>query len=336
MSMTPYSGGGDVSSFVGDEGTVGLEDIGATDVVVPRLRIAHDEGTFVEKNSGFETKQLRCIILGMTKQRIFWRGDIDEGDRPACKSTDFVHGFPNLDPRTSEDKRFPVEESNFNLADYPPNPEMNNLVTLPCNTCVFAQWTKKAGKNIPPLCSEQHTFPLLYTPDDGESWITALLTVQKTGIKPSKQYLSYFAQTRNPMFTVETVLTLDTFKRGMVTYSVPKFKRGNQTDPEMWSQYADSARSLRDFLRQPPTNYEEEAVTTSPTSQAWDEEAAAAPAAKPAPTATAAPVAVPVSTPAPAPAAAPEPVAAPVAATPAPAPAPAPAPEQDDDDDLPF
>lgn len=328
------------------EDNVGLEDIDASDLVIPRLRIDHEKGLFEEKNSGFSTPLLDCVLLGIVKQRIFWRGDVEEGDRPACKSSDFEHGFPNFSDNVPRDKRFPWAESNFDQEHFPADQDFNGHVTLPCASCAFKEWTTKDGKSVPPLCSDQHTYPLLYTPDEGQSWLTALLTLQKTGIKPSKQYISSFAQMNRPLFTVRTELRLDIVKRGTVTYSVPKFKRGEATEQLQWGAYGETMRNVRSFIRQPPRRDEDDAeVASAPADDPW---AGSTPPATPAPAAS---VAAPAPTPAPAPAAAatPAPVApterpaAPVVpAAPVPTPAVVTAPAaptvsvEDDDDPLPF
>lgn len=317
------------------EDNIGLEDITASDLVIPRLRIEHTEGKFEEKNSGFSTSMLDCILLGVVKQRIFWRGDVEEGDRPACKSPDFEHGFPNFGDSVSRDKRFPWAESNFDQEHFPADEDFNGHVVLPCESCAFKEWTTKEGKSVPPLCSEQHTYTLIYTPNEGESWLTALLTLQKTGIKPSKQYLSSFAQSGRPLFTVRTELRLDTVRRGSVIYSVPKFKRGDATDQLQWGAYSETTRNVRHFIRQAPRRDDEEVIeiTSAPSDDPW------ADTPEPATPTAAAPITAPAPTPAPAPAPAATPATAAPVATPAsvaPPVAPAAPVIDDDDDPLPF
>jgi hypothetical protein len=333
--QTPESNGGQVA--IPDEfNNIGLEDVGATDVVIPRLSIVHKEAEFKNNLSGEQFPVLNAIVLGLVKQRIMWPDDVEDGDKPMCKSPDFTNGFPNLDTEnTKADKRFPIDKSNFSLADFPAERGLNGLVTLPCQSCIFSQWDKGDWKQPP--CSEQHTYPLLYTLDSDEairageaSYTPALFTTQRTGIKPSRTYISGFAQAGTPMFTVHTQITLDLNKRGTVEYSVPKFRRGGQTDRSMWGEYGQQMLQIRDFIRTPPRNHEEDESAVTMSSNENTAPAAAAPAAAPA-EATPAPApaaAAPAAEPTPAPAA--EPVATPAAAAPA-APAPAAA-----DDDLPF
>lgn len=310
---------------------IGLEDVGATDVVIPRLQINHIDGTFKNNLTKDEFPVLNAIVLGLVKQRIMWPDKVDDGDKPMCKSPDFEHGFPNLDTeKTTAEKRFPAEKSNFNLVDFPAENGLNGLVTLPCQSCIFSQWDKGDWKQPP--CSEQHTYPLLYTMDPVEaiqageaSYMPALFTTQRTGIKPSRQFISSFAQSKTPMFTVHTAITLDINRKGTVVYSVPVFKRGVQTDRSSWGEYGAQMRTIREFIRTPPRNYEEDedSVTVPSNNENTAPEGEPATPATAATTENAAPVA---SEPPKAETAEPAPAAA---AAPAASPAP-------DDDDLPF
>jgi hypothetical protein len=282
MTVVPSEGGGTVATTDEYE-NIGLEDIGAGDVVIPRLQILHRDAKFKNNLSGEEYEKLDVILLGLVKQRIFWDEDPDEGDRPKCKSPDFERGFPNTSEDIPKDKRFPWDLSNFNPADFPPEQGLNGLVTLPCASCIFKEWDKGNWKNPP--CNEQHTYPLLYTPDEGENWIPALYTVQKTGIKPSRQYISSFAQSKTAMFTVRTTLGLTLQSRGTVEWSVPTFQRGVATEREDWGYYAQQLKSIREFIRQPPrriADEDEDGVAPAATSNenTAPEPAASAPAEK--------------------------------------------------------
>lgn len=327
MTVTTTGGGAvepyDPSQF----GDVGLEDISASDVAIPRLRIKHDEGVFEDSLSKSTFPRLQAVLLGLVKQRIYWHADVDDGDKPLCKSTNFDYGFPNQRDDVAADKRFPWAKSNFEpsqaqpieiekSAAYPQGWSSNGLPVLPCAQCVFKEWPKSGEKGGPP-CAEQHTYPLLYTPDEGESWQPALLTLQKTGIKPSRSYLSYFAQSKQPMFTSYTELTLTQQSRGSVKYSVPNLRRLEQTPREQWAEFADQYRNIREFVRSAPRAADEEGDSTSGT--ASNVNTAPPTAAAPAP-AAASPAPAPT---APAPAAA---ATAPATPSPSAAPAQAPAP----------
>jgi len=320
----------------------GLEDVDNTDIQMPRLSIDHKKNVFRESISNREFDYLDIIALALVKQRVFWRPgqDMDEGEKPMCKSTDFDHGFPLLGDDVPKNRQFPWDQSAFDPASYGPNPDLNGHVTLPCSMCKFKEWGANREK---PMCSEQHTYAVLY--HDGENWLPAVLTLQSSSIKPSKSFISHFAASRIPMFTSTARITLRQEHRGTVDYSVPTFTRGEPTDRAVWSDYAVQAEQVRQFLRQPPRpaeGYDETAALSAlPAGEAPADPWASHPAttveatveAPPAPPTAPAPAAPPPPPPAPpAPAVTPEPQAAapapppppaPPAATPPPPPAPA-------------
>lgn len=333
------AGGGDVAVYDPDL-MVGLEDITATDLVIPRLVIQHKDGRIKDNLSNAEYEQLDVILLAMVKQRVMFHPDVEDGDRPMCKSPDFEHGFPNTSDETPATKRFPWQKSNFDPANFPATEGLNGHITLPCGSCVFKDWPKAGSDDKKPPCAEQWTFILLYRPDEGQAWQPGLFSVQKSGMPPAKKYITYFGQTNTPLFTVHTRLSFQLATRGQVTYSTPIFTRGEATPRENWSEWATTARNVREFIRQPPRPTEDDeggfvsadAATAAPAEAATS---APAPAEAPATPVTPAPAA-PAAEAAPA-AAAPAPAAvAPPVAAPAAAPAAQPAPASDPSDDLPF
>lgn len=335
--VVPAAGqpGSGVAPYDPDEyENVGLEDVGIGDIVIPRLQIQHADGTFKDNLSGMIFPNLKVVLLGLVKQRIMWDDEVDEGDKPMCKSPDFEHGFPQTRDDVPASKRFPWADSNFDPANFPPEAGMNGNVTLPCGSCIFKEWDKGNWKKPP--CNEQHTYALLYTPDEGTTWVPALLTLQSSGIKPSKNYITYFAQSKTPLFTVYTEITLTQASRGSVTYSTPNLKRLDATPRENWNEYATNARAIRDFIRQPPRAKDEDDEGDFKPATG---DAAASTGTPGAPVPEAAPAAVPV-TPPPTAATPAAPVAeTPPAATPAPVPAAAvaaPAATAEPEDDLPF
>lgn len=340
--------GTDVAQWVDDdEDSLGLEDIGAGDVIIPRLQIDHKTAEFKDNLSGWRSNTLTVVLLGMVKQRIMWSNPVEDGDKPLCKSPDNLYGFPNQRMDLPADKRFPWEDSNFEpsqavpveiqprtLREHPDGWTSNGLDALPCAACRFKDWGKdRHGKSVPPPCTEQHTFPVIYQVSE-DTWTTALLTLQRTGIKPSKSYISSFAQSKKPMFTAVTKITLTQLSRGSVEYAVPELTRLGDTDPAAWQHYADTYRSIRELIRSAPRRYDESEPAAAPSANV---NSAPTPAADV--TGAAAPVAsTPPTTPPPTPAPAPTPPPTP---TPTPAPqaaaaAPPPPPPAADNDDLPF
>jgi hypothetical protein len=326
MTVAVPTPGGSVVPY--DDDLVGFEDVTTSDLMVPRLRIVHKDGVFEDSLSKARFDTLDVILLALVKQRIMWDETVDDGDTPQCKSTDHVHGFPNVDPEAKRKCQFPWGKSNFSTGDakpitiepgtsreHPNGWHSNGLDVLPCANCVFKEWNKGDWR-VPP-CSEQHTYPLLYSPDgDLSNAMPALLTVQKTGIKPSKTYINSYAQRRDPLFTAVTRLTLRQESRGSVTYAVPEFRKIGATENSSWSEFSEQARQIRSFIRTAPrsTAAEDEAVAATEGARPAAEEKPSATQAQPAEAAS------PVSS-------------TPAVATPATASSAAPA---DDEDDMPF
>jgi hypothetical protein len=287
-------GGSEVAPY---EDNIGLEDVDQSDLTIPRIRIIHKEGKFQDNLTNTVMDELDCILLGVVKQRVMFHKDVDESDRPMCKSPDFQQGFPNESEEQPKNKRFPWAKSNFNRDDFA---QGDNRIVLPCKSCIFAQWDKGDWKQPP--CAEQHTYILYYTPDGGESWSPGLFTVQKSGIKPSRTYLSGFANQNKALFTVRTRVTLKVGQRAQVIYSVPTFIKGAESDRDRWDEFANTYRTVRDVIRQPPRSaedYDDDGVVEAPASDAAPAEtrnqnapaptaqpATPAPASEPAPAAT--------------------------------------------------
>jgi hypothetical protein len=347
--------GGTLAGYVDpDLEDSGLEDLDTEDIRVPRLKIVGKNATFRDQTTGQEFTRINTIILGLVKQRIMWDKDVDDNERPLCKSPDFNTGYPTVDIGVPSEKRFPWLQSGFDPSTYnhySTDPNHNGHVVLPCASCKFKDWVGKT----PPPCAESFAYSLLYADAESgeEPTMPAILTFQKSAISAAKTYNSYFAAKKDPFFTVYTELSLVQKSRGSVDYATPILKRGGGTDQASWAFYAQQGRAIRELLRQPPRPIEGwEApeptanVNVAPTAPVpppvAPTPAAAPPAPAPAPPVAPAPVAPPapaavVTPPAapPAPPAPPAPVAPPVAA-PATPPAPPPVVDAADDDDLPF
>ena len=101
---------------VADGFSDGLGDLDFSDLQIPRLKIAHIDAKFEDNLSGERYSEVDVIILGLVKQRVNFDPEVDEGDKPLCKSPDNKHGFPLLIPVNG--KQFDWENSNFNREDY--------------------------------------------------------------------------------------------------------------------------------------------------------------------------------------------------------------------------
>lgn len=230
----------------------GLEDFDpSTDAVMPTIRIEHKEGVFVDGLSGETFPELMCVLLGLIKQRVLWEAEVDESSKgPMCRSYNFSQGIPEVD-------RFPWKASGFDKASVDADP------ALPCEDCILKDWGSHPKRDAP-WCSEQHTFAVLLP--SGDNFVPALLTVQRSAIKPSKTYLTSFARTKTPLFTVFTKITLDARHKGNVDYAVPKFIRADATPADQWPSFAEQYRQIRTFVQTPRTreDMEDEATATDP------------------------------------------------------------------------
>lgn len=314
----------------------GLEDVRASDIRVPRIKIVHKDGLFQDPLSGATFSKLKCVILGMVKQRVMWDKKVEDGDVPQCKSTDFEFGHPNVNDELPGRLRFPWRDSNWDVDNAPRDAE--GVLHLPCDKCAFTKWTTEGSERKPPRCSEQYVFPMFYKQyvpeesDDDENWQIGLLTLQKTGVKPSAAYVSSFYNAKQPMFTVYTIIGLTQKSSGSVDYSVPHFTKGDPTPMEPRPEWGQQYKNIRDFLRNGYGELED-GDEVYETSDNTNRPAPGAPAASGA--GEAATTSEPVKAPE---AAAPAPAPAPQEAAPSPAPAAVttPAAAADDEDDLPF
>lgn len=343
MTVETVGDGGVAAYDPSVDGAMGLEDVDASDLSMPRININHDEARFVNSLTKMEYPSLTVIMLGLIKQRVMWPEKLETGDKPRCKSPDNVHGFPRIGDSIPNTKKFPWGASNFEISqaqpvevppsdEYPEGWKSNGYPVLPCQSCRFAKWGRdEDGKNTPPPCSEQHTYPLLYMAGDADDpeWTPAIFTVQRSAISNSRKFINGFAQARKPMFTQYTGLTLTMESRGTNEFAVPQFRLMGPSDRNSWGEYANSLRTVRTFLRQAPRAQEDDAPASVPNENVAPEATseAASPAAPVAPAAPAAPPAAPApAASAPAAAAAQPAVAAPPPAAPPAPPAPPAAP----------
>lgn len=253
----------------------GMEDFDQSDMVMPTVRIDHKKGVFVDGLSGEEFPSFTGILLGLIKQRVLWEPEIDEGGSkgPLCKSYNFNIGHPDVD-------RFPWKESGFPKSE-------DEGTTLPCESCVLKDWGTHPKRDTP-WCSEQHTFAVLLPTDDEGNLAPALLTIQRSAIKPSRTYLTAFARSKTPLYTVFTKIELDHRSRGQVDYAVPKFQKGGPTDQSEWPEFAKQYRDIREFVQTPRGEDIESEDGTEPTPGAAPAAAPADPGPSSAPVATAA------------------------------------------------
>lgn len=240
----------------------GLEDFDMEDAVIPRIKIVHKQALFKDSLSGEEFGTARVILLGLVKQRILWHTQLDDGDRPMCRSMNHEVGFPNMSDEQPKEKRFPWTLTPvFDPAKH--QPDEDGLIRLDCNICPLKEWKSHPdGKR--PYCSEQFTMPVLYNPawrpgeeDDWDDYVPAIMTFQKTGLKPLKAYLTSFARSRNAAFMAVTEIGLTPLQRGQTDYAVPTFKKVGDTPDDHWREYSTGYRTMKDFLEADPGSQDE-------------------------------------------------------------------------------
>jgi hypothetical protein len=309
-------------------GVVGLEDFDESDLILPTLKLGanQDAGYIINNLSGEKMTSLQGVVLGIVKGRVLWAADIsEEKSYPLCKSYDFHNGYPNMGS-------FPWKASGFPapVVDAPQE-------VLKCGDCPLKEWGTHP-KNESPWCAEQHNYVLLQKVNG--VMVPAILTLQRTGLTPSRKYMNSFAQSKVPMFVCVTEITLETQRRGSVDYTVPTLRRGTDIDPQFYQSFADQFRRIRATLQTPriADDEGEPVAAPNPQSNVYDPNAAAPAQTAPAPDAAPAAQTAP-SVPAPAPAPTAEPAEeapiVPDAVTPAPSVAPA-ASGEPGDGDLPF
>jgi hypothetical protein len=324
--------GNNLPANTGDFANTGLEDFGVTDAVIPRISIVHDSGIWKDNLSGQTYEKLRMIVLGLVKQRVLFHHIVDEGDVPMCKSPDHNTGYPN--PEAPAKKSFPWDKAGFDPADYPVNAD--GQTPLPCDGCALKDWGSNPNGSTP-YCAEQWTLPIYFDSTGNNDWSPAILTLQKSSIKPIRSYLTSFARGNKPAFTAICEATLKVNSRGTVDYSVPSFVQAGESDRDMWMEYSENFVQMRGYLTAPPRSEDADGapaatpqsnVNTAPPAQptAAQEPQPTAPPAQAAPPQTAPPAQA-------APAQTAPPQTAPPAQT---APAQAQAAPAQDDDDLPF
>jgi hypothetical protein len=320
MTVDQHSGG-NLPANPEDFANTGLEDFAVTDAVIPRISIVHDEGVWKDNLSNQKFSTLRFVILGLVKQRVLFHNIVDDGDVPMCKSPDFKTGFPN--PDAPRNKSFPWAAAGFDPADYPENAD--GFRPLPCDGCQLKEWGTHPNGSTP-YCSEQWTLPIYYdsSMDASGDWMPAILTLQKSSIKPIRAYLTSFARSNKPAFVsiCEGTLTVNT--RGSVDYSTPTFIPVGDSDRSMWMEYSENFVQMKGYLTAPPRGEDSDEGGAPQQAPAANPQAPQEP--QPTPT-------EPPAQPAPAPTPPPQaPTPAPTAQTP---PSPTP-PSPAADDDLPF
>jgi hypothetical protein len=244
-----------------DFAVTGLEDFELTDAVIPRINIVHKEGVYKDNLSGQTFSTLRLIIVGLVKQRILWHPDVDESkdSYPMCKSPNHETGYPNLE--ITGKKAFPWDKAGFDPNNFP---QVGAQKPLPCANCQLKEWGTHPTQDTP-YCAEQFTLPIFYDadPEYQGNYVPAILTLQKSSIKPIRSYLTSFARSNKPAFTAICDSTLKVQTRGQVDYSVPSFVQVGESPRERWHEFSQAFAQMKSYLTSPPRSDEEDVPAAS-------------------------------------------------------------------------
>lgn len=213
----------------------GLEDVRQEDLTIPVVQIDHQAGKFVDKLTGEQFDTLdNVVMLGMFKSRIMWppqQSAPGQKPQPLCRSREATQGVPG--------EAFPWADFAKGRDKNPDwSPEAVGAERIACVSCYFAQWGSDP-KTDGPRCTLQYVVPLLGNADSDHR-LRGLLTLQRTGIKPTNDYISGFIRDGLPLFMHYTTIGLNVGRNGTVQFAKPKFSRGEATpaDVALWRSWS--------------------------------------------------------------------------------------------------
>ena len=259
MSMVPTGPDG-LEHF---ETVDGLEDFDPSDLGVPVIRIdgkkeprawleaGYTGPAFVDSVSGQEWPSLDGIImLGLVKGRVLWPAQMGDGkDVPLCRSFDSKEGYPTAG-------KFPwgavphFERDTLKIGEKEGD-EPGSIVTLykaPCEQCTLKDWGSHPAKDAP-WCTLQHSYPVLIPA--GNVYVPSILVLQRSSIKPSTNYAGGFHRARQPMYTVQSSITLDPRRKGQTDYAIPVIRRGVATPEADYRYFSETFHEIAAYLRTP-------------------------------------------------------------------------------------
>jgi hypothetical protein len=204
---------------------------------VDRLRVNHQSGTFALPDDDGQRSVLTVVILGLVHQRVMFSED--RRGIP-CKSPNGTIGIPGTS--------FPWDKSSFEPYQYPPSTQ--GYRELPCNLCRFKEFDTDLKGGKAPACSEQYTLPLFYL--SGTGWKVGIFSVQKTAIKPTRDYLTKFQRNREPAYTKFTTISLSRVGKDGKYWSTPAYQEAGIVDRALYIRLSHFYRSMREAITSPP------------------------------------------------------------------------------------
>lgn len=213
-----------------------LEPIGDV-TYLPRININHADGTLSFNDEVVHRDvQREIIVLGLVQQRAMSKSK-EKFSEIVCKSIDFREGKPL--------PGFPWEDSNFT--------EEDGSSGMECAACPFSHWTTVPGSprgSGAPRCTERFVLPTLVANEFGLLRL-GVLTLQKSSVKPAREYLKAFSKLGKPSYFYRTDLRLNVNLGSNFKYTTPDFRRGEIT-PETWlPELSLALAKAKSFLSQP-------------------------------------------------------------------------------------
>lgn len=144
----------------------GLGEACPEDFIVPTIKVGQDKHPpevlgklFIDiENDAID--EMTLVVLRRHKERVLFDEDYDEGNKPLCKSSNFI--TPNI------------------CEDFVP---MNDV----CEECKYSKWTKSSSRKMkPPRCSEVW----FYLTIDYDTFMPAWFPLKSKALKPAKKLYS--------------------------------------------------------------------------------------------------------------------------------------------------
>jgi len=233
----------------------GLEDIDESDMTIPRITIDHEGGVFVDSQTNERFGEIDCILLGLVKQRVLWPPTPGaDGEGPMCRAVNYTTGAPDPAKWVVKHNGITAQaQSGFTFEEV-------QAGNLSCANCGLKEWESHPN-NSTPWCNEQFTFPIIRILEDG-SRAPALISFQRTGLKPCKSYVSGFKQAKRPLYTAITRITAVHQRKGTVEFVTPSFSKVSDSDPTEHPSFSRSLAQIRTFITTPRT-FEDSGSTTT-------------------------------------------------------------------------
>lgn len=164
-----------------------------------------------EAPEGEPKKELRGVIIGMKKTRVYYEKSFEEGggnDAPdcACDDASGPEGLGGIGVGTPGG---------------------------PCAQCALGRFTEdpETGAKVPPRCSQKHMLMMVLKGDV----LPRVVTIPPSGLKPLREFTRTLNTAEVKRVEVETVIGLEKAMggpTGKIAYGKPTFAIGERLSPE--------------------------------------------------------------------------------------------------------